>query len=154
MAAIDYSVEKHVVHVAAQAPAERLRLYAAAQKKRLQHIPLAALSPVTLNKVRVLHVLAGHDKRAIAADYRRKSGEATSLKPQEIMDVNQQTVELTLRQYGVSRLIHGHTHRPADHRYELGGKTVERIVLSDWNNDRGEVLSSSNGELRREAVTA
>ncbi len=69
MAAVDYSLEKHVVHVAARAPSERLRRYAAAQKKRLQHIPLAALSPVTLKKVRVLHVLAGHDKRAIAPDY-------------------------------------------------------------------------------------
>jgi hypothetical protein len=69
MAAIDYSVERHVVHVAAQAPAEALRRYAAAQKKRLQHIPLAALSPVTVKKVRVLHVLAGHDKRAVARDY-------------------------------------------------------------------------------------
>ncbi len=69
MAAVDYSVEKHVVHVAPAAPPERLRRYAAAQKKRLQHIPLAALSPVTLKKIRVLHVLAGHDKRAVAPDY-------------------------------------------------------------------------------------
>ena len=69
MAAIDYSVEPHVVHVAAAAPSERLRRYAAGQKKRLQHIPLAALSPVTLKKVRVLHVLAGHDKRDIAPGY-------------------------------------------------------------------------------------
>jgi hypothetical protein len=69
MAAVDYSVEKHVVHVAAAAPSERLRRYAAAQKKQLQHIPLAALSPVTLKKIRVLHVLAGHDKRRVAAEY-------------------------------------------------------------------------------------
>jgi hypothetical protein len=69
MAAVDYSSEKIVVHVAAVPPAERLRRYAAAQKKRLQHIPLAALSPVTLKKIRVLHVLAGHDKRRVARDY-------------------------------------------------------------------------------------
>ena len=69
MAAIDYSIEKHVVHVAAKAPGEALRRYAAAQKKRLQHIPLAALSPVTIKKVRVLHVLAGHDKRSVAPKY-------------------------------------------------------------------------------------
>ena len=31
--------------------------------------PLAALSPVTVKKVRVLHVLAGHDKRKVAPDY-------------------------------------------------------------------------------------
>jgi hypothetical protein len=69
MAAIDYSVEKHIVHVAAEPPSAALRRYAAAQKKRLQHIPLAALSPVTVKKVRVLHVLAGHDKRKVAPDY-------------------------------------------------------------------------------------
>ncbi len=69
MAAIDYSLETIVVHVAASPPPERLRRYAAAQKKRIQHIPLAALSPVTLKKIRVLHILAGHDKRAIAGDY-------------------------------------------------------------------------------------
>ena len=69
MAAVDYSLEKHVVHVAAATPSERLRRYAAAQKKRLQHIPLAALSPVTIRKIRVLHVLAGHDKRRVAPDY-------------------------------------------------------------------------------------
>jgi hypothetical protein len=69
MAAIDYSLEPIVVHVAPSPPAERLRRFAAAQKKRLQHIPLAALSPVTLKKIRVLHVLAGHDKREIARAY-------------------------------------------------------------------------------------
>lgn len=69
MAAIDYSLEKIVVHVAAQTPTERLRRYAAAQKKQLLHIPLASLSPVTLKKIRVLHILAGRDKRAIAKTY-------------------------------------------------------------------------------------
>ncbi len=69
MAAVDYSLEKIVVHVAATPPAERLRRYAAAQTKRLVHIPLASLSPVTLKKVRVLHILAGHDKRAVARQY-------------------------------------------------------------------------------------
>ncbi|MGB5999675.1 MAG: hypothetical protein WBI00_04260, partial [Thermoanaerobaculia bacterium] len=69
MAAVDYSLEKIVVHVAAETPTERLRRYAAAQKKQLLHIPLASLSPVTLRRIRVLHILAGRDKRAIAKSY-------------------------------------------------------------------------------------
>ena len=69
MAAVDYSLEKIVVHVAAETPTERLRRYAAAQKKQLLHIPLASLSPLTLRRIRVLHILAGRDKRAIAKSY-------------------------------------------------------------------------------------
>lgn len=69
MAAVDYSPEKLVVHAAAEPPAPRLGRYAAARGKRLVHVPLGTLSPVTLKKIRVLHVLAGHDKRALARDY-------------------------------------------------------------------------------------
>jgi hypothetical protein len=69
MAAIDYSLEKIVVHVAADPPADRMRRYAAVQGKQITHIPLAALSPVTLKKIRVMHILAGKDKRDIARDY-------------------------------------------------------------------------------------
>lgn len=69
LAAVDYSEEKLVVHVADQPPAESLGRYAAAQGKRIVHIPLGSLSPTTLKKIRVLHILAGHDKREIARDY-------------------------------------------------------------------------------------
>lgn len=69
MAAIDYSLEKIVVHVSADPPAERMRRYAAVQGKQITHIPLAALSPVTLKKIRVMHILAGRNKRDIARDY-------------------------------------------------------------------------------------
>jgi len=69
MAAVDYSLEKIVVHVAAERPGNRMRRYAAAHGKRLLHIPLGSLSPVTLKKIRVLHILAGKDKRDVAGEY-------------------------------------------------------------------------------------
>jgi len=69
MAAIDYSLEKIVVQVGKAAPSDRLRQYAARQAKRLVHIPIGSLSVAALKKIRVLHILAGHDKRAIARDY-------------------------------------------------------------------------------------
>jgi hypothetical protein len=69
MAAVDYSTEKIVVHVAPHPPAARIRDWAARQGKHITHIPLGSLSPITLRKVRVLHILAGHDKREVARDY-------------------------------------------------------------------------------------
>jgi hypothetical protein len=69
MAAVDYSEDKHVVHVAAAPPSPRLKAYAARMSKRIVHIPIGSLSPVTLRKLRVVHILAGRDKRDIARDY-------------------------------------------------------------------------------------
>ena len=69
MAGIDYSLEKIVVLVAPEPPAERLRRYATVQGKQIMHIPLAALSPVTVKKIRVMHILAGREKRGIARDF-------------------------------------------------------------------------------------
>ena len=69
MAAIDYSTEKLVVHAAPSPPSDAMRSWAAAQRKRIVHVPLGSLSPVTLKKLRVVHILAGRDKREIAKDY-------------------------------------------------------------------------------------
>jgi len=72
------------------------------------------------------------ERRAFAAQARGESRKQTTMKAAEIMDVNQAAVESTMHEYGVHRLIHGHTHRPAAHRFELDGRTAERIVLGDW----------------------
>ena len=69
MAAVDYSEEKVVVHVARDAPADRMRTYARQRGRKLVHIPIGSLSPRVLAKLRVVHVLAGHDKREIAGKY-------------------------------------------------------------------------------------
>ena len=69
MAAVDYSREKLVVHLAPTPPPERMKAFAARQGKRIVHIPLGSVSPITIRKLRVVHVLAGHDKREIARDY-------------------------------------------------------------------------------------
>jgi len=69
MAAIDYSDEKLVVHVAPTAPTAHIRAYAAAQAKSVAHVPIGSLSPPTLSRIRVVHILAGRSKREVAADY-------------------------------------------------------------------------------------
>lgn len=72
-------------------------------------------------------------RRFQAARMRKASRKATGRKPAGITDVNAEAVADSLRRHGVRHLIHGHTHRPAVHHFELDGLPAERIVLGDWD---------------------
>jgi UDP-2,3-diacylglucosamine hydrolase len=63
---------------------------------------------------------------------------------ESITDVNQQAVIETMQRFGVRRLIHGHTHRPARHALEIQGQTAERIVLGDWYEQASSLVVSGN----------
>ncbi|NEX19700.1 UDP-2,3-diacylglucosamine diphosphatase [Thiorhodococcus mannitoliphagus] len=91
-------------------------------------------------------------RRALAANYRRKSGAATSAKAEHIMDVNQNTVVRYLRRYAANRLVHGHTHRPGDHSIDLGGELLHRHVLAQWHEATAEALAYRDGRWYREAL--
>ncbi|MFC5435480.1 UDP-2,3-diacylglucosamine diphosphatase [Rhodanobacter umsongensis] len=78
-------------------------------------------------------------RRAFAAKAREDSKAHTGSTMESIMDVNGDAVAETMRKLGVTRLIHGHTHRPAVHAFVLDGKPAERIVLGDWY-EHGSVL--------------
>jgi UDP-2,3-diacylglucosamine hydrolase len=71
-------------------------------------------------------------RRGIAAFLRAMSHRATAGKPPVIMDVNADAVVEALRRHDVTRLIHGHTHRPAQHEIIVDGRRRERWVLGDW----------------------
>jgi UDP-2,3-diacylglucosamine hydrolase len=79
------------------------------------------------------------ERRVFAAQARAESQRYTRSVADAITDVNAGAVASTLRTHGVRRLVHGHTHRPAQHRFELDGMPVERIVLGDWY-EQGSVL--------------
>ncbi len=89
------------------------------------------------------------ERRALADHYRRRSGEATSLKAEDIMDVNPDAVNAALARHGARRLIHGHTHRPA--RHDLG-EGAERWVLPEWTENGGGILAAREGRLRLEPL--
>lgn len=78
-------------------------------------------------------------RRALAAQLREKSQAMNSLKAEDIMDVSQADVIRVMQNAEVTRLIHGHTHRPARHTLEVNLKSAERIVLGDWH-DLGWVI--------------
>ena len=92
-------------------------------------------------------------RRAFAAKARADSKAHTGNTMESIMDVNADAVADTMRRAGVTRLIHGHTHRPAIHRFDLDGQPAERIVLGDWY-EQGSVLEVSPDavELRGLAI--
>lgn len=81
----------------------------------------------------------------LAKQYREVSKTATQDKSNEIMDVNQQAVAQTMQQYDVKHLIHGHTHRPNVHHFDLNGTNAERIVLGDWGKTGSVLVCDPDG---------
>jgi UDP-2,3-diacylglucosamine hydrolase len=79
-------------------------------------------------------------RRGLFALIRWRSRRLSSAKSEVIMDVNADAVAGTFRQHGVTRMIHGHTHRPARHPTMVDGRERERWVLPDWY-DRGAYLA-------------
>lgn len=69
MAAIDYAVQPLITYVAAKPPRSAMKSHARRYGKKVVYLPIGQLSPITLNKLRVFHVLDGRDKREIAGDY-------------------------------------------------------------------------------------
>lgn len=69
------------------------------------------------------------ERLAQAAQARAASQTHTSNSSMEIMDVNQSQIDQAFLQHQVNLIIHGHTHRPADHHYANGNI---RMVLGDW----------------------
>lgn len=88
-------------------------------------------------------------KRAeIAKNLRQQSQQHIQAKPEDIMDVNPDTVKQYMQDNNTPILIHGHTHRPAIH--ELDNKT-RRIVLGDWVT-QGSVLRWNRDGYRLQSI--
>jgi UDP-2,3-diacylglucosamine hydrolase len=87
------------------------------------------------------------ERRVIVLQYREQSKAAVSAKAPEIMDANEGAVCEAFRKLGVTRMIHGHTHRPAHHRHLVDGAQCERWVLPDWYGSGG-YLEVKDGAVR------
>ena len=89
---------------------------------------------------RAFALLPRRRRIAIAGGLRRQSHDAKHDKPAAIMDVNPAAVAAAFGVHAVTRLIHGHTHRPMRHTLQIAGRELERIVLPDWHGTRMEYL--------------
>jgi UDP-2,3-diacylglucosamine hydrolase len=100
---------------------------------------------------KTLLMLSVKRRLKIAEGLRSKSKSATQEKPEDIMDVNQQTVENIMQKHNVKYLIHGHTHRPAEHEFTINSHSYKRTVLGDWY-EHGSVLRCSANSFQLETI--
>ena len=85
------------------------------------------------------------ERLAFAAEARRKSQSYASQISEKIADVNQAAVEDLMSSYGIFALLHGHTHRPAVHEFDVDGHSARRLVLGDWHEQGSVIRWSSEG---------
>ena len=71
LAALDHTPERMVVYVAPAPPRQSLRQLAQRMDRKIVHVPLGQLSPITLKRLRVFHVLSDRGTRASAREYIR-----------------------------------------------------------------------------------
>jgi hypothetical protein len=69
MAALDYSVERHVLYIAGKPPRTIFRHLAARVNRKIVYIPIGQLSPTKLKRIRVVHVLDSYSRREEAKQY-------------------------------------------------------------------------------------
>ncbi len=81
----------------------------------------------------------------VAQQYRDESRSRSQNKSQQIMDVNTNAVIGSMRQHGVTQLIHGHTHRPAVHDLKIDAQAAQRIVLGDWYSQNSSLHCDKTG---------
>ena len=85
------------------------------------------------------------ERVAIAQGMRTQSEGVKAGKDQEIMDVAPAAVEAAFRSCACDLMIHGHTHRPGRHEYDVDGRKRVRWVLPDWYEKGGYLEASAAG---------
>lgn len=92
------------------------------------------------------------DRLQQVADARMQSHSDKKNKAQEIMDVNQDAVDALIRSKKYAVMIHGHTHRPAVHEWELEEDACERWVLPHWEGEEGGFMRADSAGWEMETV--
>ncbi len=87
-------------------------------------------NPLTLWILRHLPLRTRH---TLARKLRNESRAQNRMKANDIVDVTPEEVPRVMQAFGVHTLVHGHTHRPAIHKLQLGEQAAKRIVLGDWD---------------------
>lgn len=85
-------------------------------------------------------------EQARAASKQHQSG-LMNEQQENIMDVTQASVLALMKRFGVTRLIHGHTHRPAIHHFYNEDAASQRIVLGDWYSQGSVLQVDADGDF-------
>jgi UDP-2,3-diacylglucosamine hydrolase len=93
----------------------------------------------------VLRNLPKATRHKLARKLRNESRSQTRMKANDIVDVTPDEVPRVMEHFGVRTLIHGHTHRPAIHKLQIGDQAARRIVLGDWDKQGWTVQVDEQG---------
>ncbi|MBK8454553.1 MAG: UDP-2,3-diacylglucosamine diphosphatase [Thiofilum sp.] len=85
---------------------------------------------------------------AQAQALRAESQAQMHTKAETILDVTPAAVKDVMQQYQLTQLIHGHTHRPAIHKFFIHEQYCKRIVLGDWYGTKGSFLKVDAQSVR------
>lgn len=98
------------------------------------------------NKItlKIFNLLNNNVKTKVASYLRSKSKKITSQKPDNIMDVNYDTVLSFYKKFKTNIIIHGHTHRKNIHETKNDGENYIRYVLGDWHNAPSYIVYKNN----------
>jgi UDP-2,3-diacylglucosamine hydrolase len=96
---------------------------------------------------RLILSLPLNTRRKIAEKGRKTSKKNHEKLTMDIMDVTPEDVVRAMETHKVTRLIHGHTHRPAVHQLRVNGQDAQRIVLGDWY-DQGSILKVDQAQAQ------
>lgn len=80
-------------------------------------------------------------RRKIAKKLRKSSREHMRDTPKDYLDVTNKGIQEIFRVFTREVLIHGHTHKPAEHPLPMKKK---RIVLGAWHNEGSMVICNKN----------
>ncbi|PKM07908.1 MAG: UDP-2,3-diacylglucosamine diphosphatase [Gammaproteobacteria bacterium HGW-Gammaproteobacteria-4] len=86
------------------------------------------------------------ERAAFAAQARAASHAHQQGIDETITDVNPGTVNAWFARFGIRRMIHGHTHRPAIHVPASDPGAWQRIVLGDWYRQGSVLRVAADGE--------
>lgn len=150
-------------HTGVRALADPCVLQLSAQRFLLAHGDAWCLGDVDYQRFRTEVRSATWQARFLAQPIAQREATALALRQQSegrkhagvtYADVDSATAIAALQEHTVTTLIHGHTHRPADHTLAAG---LVRHVLSDWDAlatpPRAEVLRlHSHGRVERLAL--
>ena len=84
-------------------------------------------------------------------DYRRKlANKVRSIsqhKDTRLQDITDSEIPRLIQHYQADGLIHGHTHRPAIHYFNLDSTPLLHIVLSDWHKQGNVFAIEKDGRM-------
>lgn len=80
------------------------------------------------------------DRKLLAASLRKDTSREVEGKSMEIMDVNDEAIKASFIENDLCSMIHGHTHKPNIHHYDIEGKACTRYVLGDWQSTGYEII--------------